>query len=84
MTKHAVVAVKDSAVQAFNRPFYAPAIGAALRSFNDEVNRKDKDNTMAQHPDDFELWHLATFDDTEGTFTPELRLLARAKDVVTP
>lgn len=77
-----VVAVFDSAVGAFNRPFYAPALGAAIRSFNDEVNRKAQDNEMSKHPDDFWLSHLADFDDEKGQFiNVDVRVVARGKDV---
>ena len=41
--KYAVCAVKDRAVDAFNRPIYVPTIGVAIRSFTDEVNRKDSE-----------------------------------------
>jgi hypothetical protein len=81
--KMCVVAVRDSAVGAFNRPFYAPSIGVAVRSFSDEVNRKAADNIMSQHPEDFELWYIANFDEELGRFeTIDARVLARGKDVV--
>lgn len=86
MAKLMVVAVRDSAVQAFNRPFFVPALGMAIRSFTDEVNRKGDDNPMSRHPDDFELWYLGMFDEEAGSFgIPEgdgMRLLCRAKDLV--
>lgn len=81
-----VVAVLDTATQLYGQPFYVPAIGAAMRSFTDEVNRQAGDNQLNKHPDDFHLYHLADFDDEQGTFTtpPEgPRLLARGKDVQT-
>ncbi|WNK13693.1 MAG: nonstructural protein [Microvirus sp.] len=78
-----VVSVKDSAMQQYMRPFYVPALGAAVRSFSDEVNRKGEDNQMYRHPDDYELWVLAEFDDETGRFSDtEVRVLARGKDVV--
>ena len=78
---HILVAIRDSAVNAFMRPFAVPAVGAAVRSFMDEVNRPDSD--MGKHPDDYELFELAAFDDTSGrvTMLPEPRQLARAKDI---
>jgi len=81
--KHYVVAVKDHAMQAYNRPIYAPALGAAIRSFTDETNRQAPDNQMYAHPEDFELWLLGHFDDETGTHTAELRMLARGKEVST-
>lgn len=65
--KHKVVAVKDRMVDAFMRPFTAPALGIAIRSFQDEVNRKDSE--MNKHPEDYDLFHLADWDDETGEFT---------------
>lgn len=82
MPKLIVCAVMDRAVQTFNRPFYVPAVGAATRSFMDEVNRAAADNPMYAHPDDFELWRLATYDDETGLFEDQAaRMLTRGKDV---
>ena len=84
MSKRCVLAVRDSAVQAFGQPLFVPAIGAGLRSFVDEVNRAAPDNQFNQHPDDFELHYLADFDEETGQFTsPEggQRVLTRGKDV---
>lgn len=85
MTQQCVCAVRDLAVGAFLRPFNAPSIGWALRSFTDEVNRKAEDNSMYQHPEDYELHLLAMFEDTTGSFLPPeggVRTLVRAKDVI--
>ena len=82
MAKLVVCAVRDSAVGAFNRPFFVPSIGVANRSFSDEVNRKSDDNPMYAHPDDFELYELGTFDEEAGVFVQMYpRCVARAKDV---
>ncbi len=83
--KRAVCAVYDSAVQSYGQPFFVAAVGAALRSFVDEVNRKAADNPLHVHPEDFVLFHLADFDDEAGVFLPTDRgvvSLARGKDVV--
>lgn len=83
MAKLVVVAVHDSAVQAFNRPFYVPSVGVAMRSFSDEVNRKAEGNTMNEHPSDFTLHMLGVFDEDSGIFDQsEVRVLTRAVDVV--
>lgn len=83
--KRYVCAVFDSAVQAFGQPFFVPALGAAIRSFTDEVNRKASDNALANHPDDYTLHALGTFEDETGTFEADdnsRRALCRGKDVV--
>lgn len=82
--KRAVVCVRDSAVGAFATPVYVPAVGVALRSFTDEVNRSAPENQLFAHPDDFMLYHLADFDEESGVFSvPDegVRVLARGKDV---
>lgn len=78
-----IVAVFDSAAQAFNRPFYVPAVGMAVRSFRDEVNREAPENSMYHHPNDFELFELGQFDDQTGRFEllPDPRSIARAIDM---
>lgn len=83
--KRIVCAVYDSAVQAYGQPFFVPRAGAALRSFIDEVNKKDG-NGLAQHPDDYTLMELGTFDDETGEFASAdgvggKVMLARGKDV---
>lgn len=84
--KRVVCAVFDRAVQTFGQPFFVAAVGAAVRSFTDEVNRKADDNALHAHPEDFELWHLGWFDDEHGAFIPcdgaeATRMLTRAQDV---
>lgn len=66
--KMIVVSIKDRAAHAFGRPFYVPSVGVAIRSFQDEVNRAAEDNQMFQHPDDFDLFDLGSFDDNSGCF----------------
>ena len=77
-----IVSVKDTAAQAFGRPVFVPTVSVAVRSFRDEVNRSDSKEDMAQHPEDFELYELGSFDDSTGTIEViEPRLVARAKDL---
>ena len=77
-----IVSVKDTAAQAFGRPVFVPTVSVAVRSFRDEVNRPDSKEDMAQHPEDFELYELGSFDDSTGLIQViEPRLVARAKDL---
>lgn len=80
-----VVAVRDSAALAFGTPVFVAALGQALRSFGDEINRKPAEGDLAKHPDDFELWHVADYDTETASFSPAeggQRVLARGKDLV--
>jgi hypothetical protein len=78
-----IVSVKDSAAQAFGRPIFVPSTAVAVRSFRDEINRKDSTEDMANHPEDFELYELGSFDDADGSIVglEQPRLVARAKDL---
>lgn len=80
-----VVSVRDSATGIYGQPFFVAARAQAIRAFADEVNRKGPDNDLNKHPEDFELYAIAEFDDQEGRFgsigTPEV--LIRGKDCVT-
>lgn len=79
--------IRDSASDSFGRPFFVPSVGIAIRTFTDEVNREQENNNLFYHPEDFELYQVGSFDDSNGcilrgTFqgdTPELK--ARGKDV---
>lgn len=76
-----VCAVRDSAVDAFMRPFFVPTTGFAVRSFQDEV--KNPESPMWKHPEDFVLFELGTFDEDTGRCEnlPAPRQLVRAIDL---
>lgn len=79
-----IYAVKDLAVQAFGNPFIVRAKGEAIRSFQDEANKKDGQSAIAQHPEDYELYHVGDWNDQTGELLPcEPYLVARAKDLIT-
>ena len=66
--KMVICSIRDSAADAYGRPFFLPSVGVAIRSFTDEVNRPSEDNQIYQHPEDFDLFELGEFDDTTGRF----------------
>lgn len=66
--KLVLCSMKDRAADAFARPMFVPSIGVAIRSFSDEINRDAVDNQLFQHPDDFDLYDLGVFDDSNGRF----------------
>lgn len=76
-----ICAVKDRAVDAFGVPFFVKSAGEAMRSFEDEVNRKE--SPFYAHPDDYDLYRIGEYDDASGLVTgvgPDL--LSRGKDVI--
>ena len=82
MPKLIVLAVRDRAADVFGRPFYVPSLGAGIRSFSDYINSKE-DGEMQKHPEDFDLYHLAEFDDESGVFEclTKPKQIAIGKDV---
>ena len=79
--KYAVCAVKDRAVDAYNRPLYVPTVGVAIRSFNDECNKKDSE--LHAHPEDYDLYELGQWDDQTAIYVAleQPRVIARAQDI---
>lgn len=75
-----VVAVRDSAVAAYARPFFVPTTAFAVRSFRQEVNNKE--SPMCVNPGDFVLFELGSFDEDTGKFEnlEAPQQLARAAD----
>jgi len=69
MAVQVVCAVYDEASQSFSRPIFVPARGIALRSFIDEVNRDDPNNSMFVHTKDYKLYCIGEFDDVTGRLT---------------
>lgn len=61
-----IIAVRDRQANIYGQPQAVPNIGAAVRGFGDEINRADKQNTMFMHPEDFDLYHLGSYDDNTG------------------
>lgn len=77
-----VVAVKDRALDAFMRPFFVPTVGMALRSFQDEVNRKERDNAIHAHPEDYDLYKLGSWDEESGVFVNDCVQIGIGKQCV--
>lgn len=82
--KMIVLAVRDSAMDAFMNPFCAPAIGLASRSFVDEVNNPQ--SPMNSHPNDYVLFEVGVFDQDTGKLLPleAPRQVIRGVDALRP
>lgn len=78
------VAVRDRQLDAFMRPFFMQATGQAIRAFSDEINRNAPDNPLAQHPEDYDLYQLATFDEDLGEFMNSKKQLAVGTNLKLP
>lgn len=66
--RYKIVAIRDRAIDTFGVPVFVASTGAAIRSFSDEVNRKDDNNNLSKHPEDFDLFLLGEYDDQTGEF----------------
>lgn len=71
-----IVAVRDSASDAYMIPHFVASTNAAIRGFGDGVNNPESKDWF-NHPQDFTLFHLGTFDDSSGEFVA----LARAEQI---
>ncbi len=77
----------DTAAGAYMRPFFLQADSQAIRSFKDIA--LDKDHAVGQHPEDYSLVRVGTFDDQTGLIHPEtvevlingLRVIADSQNV---
>lgn len=65
-----ICCVRDAKADCYMRPFFVQASGVAIRSFTDEVNREDKENSMFNHPSDYSLYEIGLYDDNEGKIYP--------------
>jgi len=62
-----IYAIRDRALDAYNRPFFLQADGAAIRAFQDEINNKESE--LSKHPDDYDLYTIGSFDDNKGVIS---------------
>ena len=63
-----VFSIRDTAVEAFMRPFFARTAGEADRAFSGEV--QNAQTPVGQHPADYHLFYLGDFDEVTGDLTP--------------
>ena len=75
-----VCSVRDSALDAFSRPFFVPTNAMAIRGFRDQANQPETE--IFKHPMDYELFELGEFDEETGKFEnlPAPRSLGRGVD----
>jgi len=66
--RYKILCVRDRALDTYGQPFFSASVGAAIRSFSDEINRADPNNQLNKHPGDFDLFSLGEFDDASGEF----------------
>lgn len=60
--------VFDSKACVYERPFCAHNDASAVRSFGDIA--VDEQHPIGQHPEDYSLWWIGSFDDSNGVVKP--------------
>lgn len=60
--------VHDSKANAFITPFFCPTTDVGIRSFQSAAN--DPNSMFSQHPADYTLFEIGSFDVETGTLTP--------------
>lgn len=63
-----IFTIRDRALGAYMQPWCAQSIGLALRMFQDEL--ANEQGQMHKHPDDYDLYHVGTFEDDIGHIVP--------------
>lgn len=56
-----IFSIFDSKAEAYMPPFFFNARGQAIRAFEDLAN--DNSSSINNHPGDFTLYHIGSFDD---------------------
>lgn len=74
-----VIALRDIKANMYGKPGFATNIGAEIRAFGDQV-KDPQSGTLNKHPEDFELYQLAIYDDNTGKFREEVKQLAVGGD----
>ena len=64
--------IHDRSIDAYVNLHCVRAEGQAIRQFMDAINNKDG-GSIHQHPDDYDLYRVGTYNDETGECTPEPR-----------
>lgn len=62
-----IYSIRDSKGLIYNTPFYQRTHGEAERNFSTVAN--DTKSTIAQYPEDYDLYYLGDYDDQTGKIT---------------
>lgn len=70
--------LKDTKLGKFGMPFVAPNDEIAKRMLHSTVNAGE--TTVAEYPEDFQLYLLGSYNDDTGELTSELKFIANATE----
>lgn len=73
-----IYSIFDEKINAFMTPFFAPADGAAVRSFKDLC--MDDSSTVSKNLEDFSLYRIGEYNDSDASViaTVPVELIVRA------
>lgn len=63
-----IFSVYDGKSKAFARPFFSFNVSTATRELQASV--REGGSLLSKFPDDFQLWHIGTFNDEVGSVDP--------------
>jgi len=64
-----IYSIFDTASGLYSRPFFTQSDAEAMRSFSDIA--EDAEHPIGKHPEDYSLFRIGVFDDTNGHFVDE-------------
>lgn len=59
-----IYSIRDAKAEIFNLPFFKNTHGEAERDFTNLVNNPE--SMVGKYPDDYDLYHLGSYDDQTG------------------
>lgn len=68
-----IYTVYDEKAGAYLTPFFMPTDGMALRAITDALT--DKEHQFTKHSEDFTLYRIGIFDDSDGAITNKKEML---------
>jgi hypothetical protein len=66
--KLVIVVIRDIVANVYAQPQFVASLGGTIRGFGDEINRAAEDNPLYKHPEDFEMFTLGVYDDSDASF----------------
>lgn len=74
---HIIVTIRDIKTDSYFTPQFVKSLGGYIRQLGDDINGQVPAGTLAetmkQHPEDFEVYRLGTWDDENAVFHPETK-----------
>lgn len=69
--KTQIYAIRDTKAEAFLKPFFERTNGTASRAVQEATKN---DENFGRHAEDYSLWHIGSFDDSNGKITSHVPL----------